>query len=119
MRANTIETGIPELDKSMPITLGSNIGIVAAAGAGKTSLALKILKHTSKKGIHTVFASLDMSKNRVFEKVVYNLTGMSREQVYTEFMEGRGNKIIDLVKQEYGNVWFYDRSSATIEDIRS
>lgn len=119
MKANTIKTGIPELDKSMPITLGSNIGIVAAAGAGKTSLALKILKNTSEQGIQTVFASLDMSRNRLFEKVVYNLTGMNREEVYTEFTEGRGQKIIDMVKKHYGNVWFYDRSSATVEDVRN
>ena len=119
MKANTIKTGIPELDKAMPITLGSNIGIVAAAGAGKTSLALKILKHTSEQGIQTVFASLDMSRNRLFEKVVYNLTGLDRDAVYKEFVEGRGQKIIDLVKKNYGNVWFYDKSAATVEDIRS
>ena len=119
MKANTIKTGIPELDKSMPITLGSNIGIVAAAGAGKTSLALKILKNTSEQGIQTVFASLDMSRNRLFEKVVYNLTGLSREEVYLEFTEGRGQKIIDMVKKHYGNVWFYDRSSATVEDVKN
>lgn len=116
---NTIKTGIEELDKTIPITVGSNIGVVAAAGAGKTALALKILRYNSEQGIQTVFASLDMHRNRLFEKVVYNVTGLSREDMYKEFREGRGKKITDLVRKHYGNVWFYDRSSATVEDIKN
>jgi hypothetical protein len=116
---NTIKTGIIELDKAMPITIGSNIGVVAAAGAGKTALALKILRYNSEQGIATVFASLDMHRNRLFEKVIYNVTGMSREDVYAKFKAGKGKELTDLVKKHYGNVWFYDRSSATVEDIRN
>jgi hypothetical protein len=116
---NTIKTGIPLLDKTMPITIGSNIGIVAAAGAGKTALALKILKYNSEQGIPTVFCSLDMVKNRLFEKVLYNVTGLSRDDLYAAFKKGEGKQLTDLVKKHYGNVWFYDRSSATIPDIRS
>jgi hypothetical protein len=116
---NTVKTGIEELDKAMPITVGSNIGVVAAAGAGKTALALKILRYNSENGIPTVFASLDMHRNRLFEKVIYNVTGLSREDVYARFKEGRGKELTDLVKKHYGNVWFYDRSSATVEDVRN
>jgi len=115
---NTIKTGIVSLDKAMPITVGSNIGIVASAGAGKTSVALKILKYNSKAGIPTVFASLDMHRNRLFEKVIYNVTGLSRDEVYKMFREGRGTEITAKVKEEYGNVWFYDRSSATVKDVK-
>lgn len=115
---NTIKTGIESLDKLMPITVGSNIGVVAAAGAGKTALALKILKYNSKAGIPTVFASLDMHRNRLFEKVIYNVTGLSRDEVYKMFREGRGTEITAKVKEEYGNVWFYDRSSATVKDVK-
>jgi hypothetical protein len=116
---NTVKTGIDELDKAMPITVGSNIGVVAAAGAGKTALALKILRYNSEKGIPTVFASLDMHRNRLFEKVIYNITGLSREDVYAKFKEGKGKELTDLVKKHYGNVWFYDRSAATVEDVRN
>jgi len=116
---NTVKTGIDELDKAMPITVGSNIGVVAAAGAGKTALALKILRYNSENGIPTVFASLDMHRNRLFEKVIYNVTGLAREEVYARFKAGKGKELTDLVKKHYGNVWFYDRSSATIDDIRN
>lgn len=116
---NTVKTGIEVLDKAMPITIGSNIGVVAAAGAGKTALALKILRYNSEKGIPTVFASLDMHRNRLFEKVIYNITGLSREDVYAKFKEGKGKELTDLVKKHYGNVWFYDRSAASVEDVRN
>ena len=116
---NTIKTGIDLIDKAMPITVGSNIGVVAAAGAGKTALALKILRYNSENGIPTVFASLDMHRNRLFEKVIYNVTGLSREDVYAKFKSGKGKELTDLVKKHYGNVWFYDRSSATVEDIKN
>lgn len=116
---NTIKTGIDAIDKAMPITVGSNIGVVAAAGAGKTALALKILRYNSENGIPTVFASLDMHRNRLFEKVIYNVTGFSREDVYAKFKSGKGKELTDLVKKHYGNVWFYDRSSATVEDIKN
>lgn len=116
---NTIKTGIDSLDKTMPITIGSNIGIVAAAGAGKTALALKILKYNSQAGIPTVFASLDMVKNRLFEKVLYNVTGLTREDLYDTFKKGEGHKLVDMVKAQYGNVYFYDKSGATVNDIKN
>lgn len=116
---NTLKTGLESLDRIMPITIGSNIGIVAAAGAGKTALALMILKHNSEQGIPTVFASLDMSSIRLFEKVLYNVTGLSRDDLYESFKKGEGHKLVDMVKKQYGNVYFYDRSGATISDIRN
>lgn len=116
---NTIKTGLDSLDKVMPITIGSNIGIVAAAGAGKTALALMILKYNSEQGIPTVFASLDMSSVRLFEKVLYNVTGLSRDDLYDTFKKGEGDKLINMVKAQYGNVYFFDRSGATVADIRN
>lgn len=116
---NTIKTGIEELDRIMPITIGSNIGVVAAAGAGKTALALNILKHNSEQGILTVFCSLDMNRLRLFEKVLYNITGLSRDDLYATFKRGEGKQLTEMVKKHYGNVWFYDRSSASIADIKN
>lgn len=119
IKQNTITTSIPSLDKAMPIIVGSNIGIVAAAGAGKTAIALKILQHNSDLGIPVLFASLDMASVRLFEKVLYNVTGLSREELYATFERGEGDKLIELVKDKYKNVYFYDKSGATVSDIRS
>lgn len=115
---NTILTGIPELDKALPLTVGMNLGIIGAASSGKTALALKILKNTSDAGVISVFASLDMRRNRLFEKLLYRVSGLSREQLYTKIKEDKADDIFEEVKKQYANVFFYDRSCPTVEDIR-
>lgn len=115
---NTILTGIPKLDKVMPLTTGMNLGIVGAASSGKTALALNILKNTSEKGVISVFASLDMHRNRLFEKLLYKTTGLSRDEIFQKFKDGKGDEITAQLKEDYKNVWFYDRSSPTVADIR-
>lgn len=117
---NTIKTGIRRLDKEMPFITGSHVGIVGSAGSGKSSIALEILRNTSKSGVVSVMASLDMHRNRMFEKLLYKVSGgISREDLYDRFKRGDYKHLVDKIKEEYGNVWFYDRSSPTVEDLRS
>ena len=115
---NLIKTGIESLDRTIPITVGSNFGIVGAPGVGKTAIALKILKYNSQQNMPVVFASLDMVKNRLFEKVIYNVSGLTREEVYARYKEGKIDDIVRMVRENFGNVWFYDKSSATVEDVK-
>lgn len=115
---NTVKTGIARLDKALPLTIGMNLGIVGAASSGKSSIALEILKNTSNNGVISVFASLDMHRNRMFEKLLYKVSGLAREDLYAKIDRGEAGDIIAKVKAEYGNVWFYDRSSPTVDDIR-
>lgn len=114
---NTIKTGIPSLDRAMPITIGSNIGVVAAAGAGKTAFANNVLNYNSKEGILCVYASLDMHRLRQFEKIAYKVTGYSRDELFNRIRAGEYQDIVNRIKAEFGNVWFYDKSSAMVEDI--
>lgn len=116
---NTIRTGIKRLDERMPLTIGMNLGLVGAASSGKTSVALEILKNTSKAGVTSVFASLDMHRNRLFEKLLYKVSGgKSREEVYATFKDNKENDLVQKIKEDYGNVYFYDRSSPSVTDIR-
>lgn len=115
---NTILTGINKLDKEVPITVGMNLGIVGAASSGKTALALEILKNTSKKGVISVFVSLDMHRKRLFEKLLYKVSGFPREELYKKVRNREMDSIYEKVKEDYGNVWFFDRSSATVENVR-
>jgi hypothetical protein len=115
---NTVLTGIKCLDQAMPITTGMNLGIVGAASSGKTALALEILKNTSKAGVVSVFASLDMHRNRLFEKLLYKTTGLSRGDLYAKIQAGEIQNITKKIKEDYANVWFYDRSCPTVNDIR-
>lgn len=114
---NTIRTGIPELDKQAPLTTGNNSAIVGAAGSGKSSMALNILRNTSKAGVNSVFASLDMKDTRIFEKILYMLTGESRDKLYGS-VEDRADEFVNLIQSEFGNVNFYDKSMSTVKELR-
>lgn len=115
---NTILTGITELDRDLPLTVGMNLGIIGAASSGKTALALKILENTSNAGVVSVFASLDMRRNRLYEKLLYRLSGLSRTELYEKIQNDDAEEIFQKVRDEYKNVFFYDRSCPSVDDIR-
>lgn len=117
---NTIKTGIREIDNEMSITTGSMLGIVGPAASGKTSLTLDILNNTSKDGVISVFASLDMYRTRIYEKLIYRITEgkMSRKQVYDLYKNGDSSNVKKKIEQEFGNVYFYDKSSPTVQDLK-
>lgn len=115
---NTILTGIRELDTELPLTIGMNLGIIGAASSGKTALALKILENTSNAGVVSVFASLDMRRNRLYEKLLYRLSGLNRSELYKRIQENNASDIFEKVRREYKNVFFYDRSCPSVDDIR-
>lgn len=83
-----------------------------------TSVALDILEKTGKSGIKSVFASLDMSKTRLYEKVMYRISGLRREDLYTTFKENKEAPFMAELQARYGNTYFFDKSAPTIQDIR-
>lgn len=116
---NTILTGIPTIDQNVFLSTGANVGIIGAASSGKTSLALNILNNTSKAGVRSVFASLDMARNRMFEKVMYKVTGMNRADLYKTFQDDKEGPHIEKLRQEFGNVNFLAKSGPTVTDLRN
>jgi len=115
---NTVLTGIKAIDENFFLTTGSNVLILGAAASGKTALALNILNNTSKQGIKSVFASLDMARNRMFEKVMYKITGLPREELYHRFQMDQEGPLMDTLKKEFGNVYFFNKSCPTVQDLR-
>lgn len=117
---NTIKTGIKFIDENMLITTGSVMGILGPASSGKTSVTLDILNHTSLAGVPSVFASLDMYRTRIFEKLIYRVTEgkFDRKKIYEMYKTGEYKDINQKIKDEFGNVYFYDKSSPTVQDIR-
>lgn len=84
-----------------------------------TAIALDILANTSKQGVTSVFASLDMYRTRIFEKINYRVSGgKSREEIYKMYQSGREKELTKKIDEEFGNVYFYDRSSPTVQNIR-
>lgn len=117
---NDLKFGLPSLDKEFPITAGTSVGIVGAASSGKTAAALKLLSNASKSGMISVFASLDMSRSRMFEKMLYRVTGgMKREEIFARWKdENQRKELLDLINEEFGNVYMFNKSSPTVEQIR-
>lgn len=115
---NTIKTGIKTLDDNLFITTGMPMSIVGAPGSGKTSLALEILNNTSKNGVASCFASLDMTATRIYEKLAYRLTGSTRTDLYNMFRSNQEGEYLKTLQEEFGNVFFYDKSSPTVKDLR-
>jgi len=116
---NTIKTGIPSIDDAIFLSNNANVVVLGAAGSGKTSLGLEILSNTSKAGVKSVCASLDMAKNRIFEKVLYRLSGIKREPLYDIFKTGQEQSLIDKLDEEFGNVYFFKKSSVSVKDLRN
>lgn len=114
---NRLYFGLKELDTAFPLCGGSNVGIIGSAGSGKTSLALNLLSNTSKSGALCVFASLDMAKNRLFEKILYRQFNKSREETFNTFKEQREH-MQNAVETEFKNVYIFDRSSPNVQSIR-
>lgn len=122
LEANTIKIGIPDLDDAAPLTTGTNVMILGGPGSGKTSMALEILENTSKQGITSVVASLDMHRNRLLEKLYLRISGLGRKDLHDVFKnparQAQKEKLRMLLKENYANVYFYDRSSPTVQDVR-
>lgn len=73
----TIKFGIPDLDRKMRATVGMSIGLIAAPGTGKTSIALAALNFMSKSGELCIFFSYDMYHAIVYQKLLqkhFNIT---------------------------------------------
>lgn len=115
---NTIITGLPTLDQNVFLSTGVNAFLLGAAGSGKTSLALNILNNTSKMGVKSVFGSFDMHKTRMFEKVMYKISGMDRKSLYDVFNKNKEGPLLARLKNEFGNVNFYGKSCPSVKDIR-
>lgn len=115
-----IYTGLPDLDRDFPLCAGTNVAIVGAASSGKTSLALDILANSKDQGFISVFASLDMSKSRLYEKMIYKVTEgkFSREEIFNDYINGNGEKYDKLVKDAFPNVYIFAKSNPTLEEIR-
>lgn len=115
---NTIKTGLKSLDEKIFLSTGANVGIIGAPGSGKTSLALDILNSTSKAGVHSCFASLDMHSNRLFEKVLYRVSGKQRNELYEIFKNNEEADLMAKLNEEYGNVHFFHKSAPTVANVR-
>lgn len=119
--------GIPSLDQYMRGLYGGHVvQYMAKSSGGKTSFAMHIMNNLSKKGIKSLFMSLEMPAADVAERgfqIAANKTVVALERMVLDMVDS-GHKreyIIDRLLMEMGesfaNVLTVDEDSASLEKI--
>lgn len=118
---NTMQVGIPQLDKQLNFQRGRLYSILGSPGSGKTSLALNMINHTSKNSYHSMFFSFDMSQYDVIQKLTQRHTGMKRDELYDIYTSDNNAEIekVDAILQDnYANVSFVFKTGQSIDEIK-
>lgn len=119
---NTMTFGMPSIDDQLKIRKGNLIGLLAPPSVGKTSFAVTLANNMSKQGNLVYFASYDMYKNNVYQKLIQRHTGMKEDDIYKAFINNDQEKISKfrtILKNEYENVMFCFKSGQSIAQIKS
>lgn len=117
----TMKFGINQLDSKLKIRKGHLIGLLAGPGIGKTAISLKILNNMSKEDTHCYFASLDMFKHNVYQKLIQKHTGLNEDDIFKFFVDKDVKKIEEFKKvlvDNYKNVSFCFKSGQSISEIK-
>jgi ABC-type dipeptide/oligopeptide/nickel transport system ATPase subunit len=118
---NTIKLGINEVDKQVRITTGMLVTLLAAPGAGKSSIAMSIVNYVSKNNEKCIFFSLDMSMQQTFQRLIQKHTGQDGDTIFENYKNSKDSetkKYLEILSDEYKNVMFSFRSGLTVENIR-
>lgn len=118
---NVMPTGISFVDDYMKIAIGTTTLLVGAAGSGKTSLCLSAMEEANKKGLYSVFFSMDMNKNIVYQKLAQRILGMSQEDIYKAY-KNRDIKNIEKIRaainKEYTRTYMDFSGSLSLDDMK-
>jgi hypothetical protein len=117
---NVVRTGLDELDNNVMLVSSTLNGLLGQPGAGKTSMAINYLKHTSKNDIPSMLLSMDMGLPIIFVKLIQKKRCLSFKQVMEIFKTNpkQAEQFIKEVKEEYKNVGFNFKSGLTVADIK-
>ena len=118
---NTIKTGINFIDDHMHIAIGTTTLLVGSCGSGKTTMALNIMENASKLNQHTIFFSLDMSKNLIYLKLAQKVSTYSQREIL-DFYQNKDyekiNEIKKIISERYEKVYFDFSGTLTLEQMR-
>lgn len=117
-----LDTGIPELDRIMGGIRPHNLIIVGAStGSGKTAFAVTILMNLAKKGKGVYFASLEMSKTEIGERILSQETGLAAINIGNGHMVDQSMQ--NLVERGHQvsllNIHVDDTPQASLASLRS
>lgn len=121
IEANTIKTGIKELDNLCRVTTSMLVGLLGAPGSGKTATVLNILEQHSAGGEESIFFSFDMGKPLIYQKLAQKYTGFDSKKLFKIFQdrdEVNKSKIRDQINANFKNVQLSFKTGSRPEDIR-
>lgn len=81
---NTYTTGIIELDKMVSICDTNFVVIAARPGVGKSLMMLQAAVENAKRGIKSMFVSLEMNTKQINERIINNLSGMNYRNLHMD-----------------------------------
>lgn len=116
---NVLTTGIAPIDNRIKLLMGTSNGVLAAPGAGKTSLSLSILNHNSNLGVNSLFYSFDMFHAMLYMRIAQRHFGLQQEEIFKIVREDpkKTAEIRELIKEEYKRVNFCFKTGQTPEQI--
>ncbi len=118
---NTIRLGIKEIDEKVRVTTSMLVCLLAAPGAGKTSISLGILNTISNNDEKAIFFSLDMGVPQVYQRIIQRHTGEKADKILDNYKNNnivKINEYNEALMREYKNVKFCFRSGMTTEHIK-
>ena len=118
---NLTPTGINFIDDHMQIAVGTMTILAGASGSGKTTCILNMLENNNKLGLHSIFFSIDMGGNFVYQKLAQKCTGFTKEEIFKFNKQKNLSKIKEIkqkISQKYGKTFFDFTGSVSTEDIK-
>lgn len=118
---NIVKTGIKFIDSNMKITTGTTSLLVGCTGSGKTTLALNILENSNSINQPSMFFSLDMHRNLIYQKLAMKCTNYTQDEILAFFTKKDTTKIEyirNAISERYGKTYFDFSKTLTMEQMR-
>ncbi len=118
---NTVLTGINFIDQHMRITTGTTTLLIGCTGSGKTTLALNILENSNTIDQPSLFFSMDMHKNLIYQKLAQKCTNYTRDEIFELYLKKDKKKIElirDAISDRYGKTFFDFSKTLSTDQLR-
>jgi len=117
----TYRTGYFDLDKITDGLHEQELTIIAARpGVGKTAFALQMAEHIAKKGVYTYFASLEMSKKQLGNRLIARDANIDGHKLRMGWLEETDfDKIIAAASDISETPIFIDADAQNIQEIET
>lgn len=118
---NRIYTGLKSLDQAVVMTSGMLVSLLAAPGAGKTSLANSFVETLNINGENTLYFSLDLYKNLLFNRLLQKYSKYDFQKILEQYKNDEPDEVLLQayadVLQNYSKVAFNFKTGISIDEL--